>query len=155
MINVKKVNSNETPISIKAHITAVTNVCLSYDGTLLATASTKGTVIRVYSTLDGTVVKELRRGVDNAQIFSIGFTKDAKYLICTSDRKTLHVFSMRHNDSEKSIFRLKFKEQQFIAVFGEDDSINVVTSEGNYYKYICKQERKYELILKHNLQYIN
>ena len=154
MVNVKKLNTNEEPISIKAHLTSVTNISLNYNGKLLATASTKGTIIRVYDTQNGTIVKELRRGVENAQIFSIGFTRDGNYLICTSDKQTLHVFSMRNDESEKSIIRLKFKEQQFIAVFGENDSINVVTSEGNYYKYICKQERKYEMILKQNLQYI-
>ena len=153
VIKVKKVNTSEEPISIKAHITSVTNICLSHDGKLLATASTKGTIIRVFNTRDGTTVKELRRGVENAQIFSIAFTKDSQYLSCTSDKLTLHVFSVRNGDSDKSIFRLKFKENQFIAVFGENNSLNVVTSDGNYYKYEVKQQGKYDLVMKQKLQY--
>ena len=37
-------------------------------GTLLATASDKGTLIRLFSTDDGTALQEVRRGSDKADI---------------------------------------------------------------------------------------
>ena len=46
---------------------------LNFQGTLLATASDKGTLIRLFSTEDGTPMQEVRRGSDKAEIYSIAF----------------------------------------------------------------------------------
>ena len=46
---------------------------LNPKGTKLATASEKGTVIRIYNTENGTMMQELRRGSEYAQIYSVVF----------------------------------------------------------------------------------
>jgi len=50
-------------------------MALNFSGSLLATASDKGTLIRIFSTEDGTPLQEVRRGTDKAEIFSLTFDK--------------------------------------------------------------------------------
>jgi WD40 repeat protein len=40
------------------------------------------------------MLQELRRGKENAEIFSIAFSNSNQYLACTSDRGTIHIFSL-------------------------------------------------------------
>ncbi|KAH7626735.1 WD40-repeat-containing domain protein [Sordaria sp. MPI-SDFR-AT-0083] len=79
---------------IPAHTSALRAMALSQDGELLATASEMGTIIRVYATSNCARLHELRRGIDKAIIFSIGFNPSGNYLACTSDKSTLHVFDV-------------------------------------------------------------
>ncbi len=60
---------------ISAHTGQLAALALSGGGRLLATASEKGTLVRVFSTADGTKLQELRRGADPACIYSIAFSR--------------------------------------------------------------------------------
>ena len=80
--------------SIEAHNSSVSAITLNFDGTLLATASDKGTIIRLFNPLTAEPLKELRRGSDRAEIFSISIDVDSKWLGCTSDKGTVHIFSL-------------------------------------------------------------
>lgn len=80
--------------SIEAHNSSVSCVTLNFDGTLLATASDKGTIIRLFNPANGEALKELRRGSDKAEIYSITIDVDSKWLGCTSDKGTVHIFSL-------------------------------------------------------------
>ncbi|KAF9875094.1 WD repeat domain-containing phosphoinositide-interacting protein 4 [Colletotrichum karsti] len=81
---------------IPAHSSALRALVLSSDGELLATASETGTLIRVFATTNCAKLVELRRGVDPATIFSLGFSPEGTKLACTSDKSTLHVFDVPH-----------------------------------------------------------
>lgn len=81
---------------IPAHSSALRALQLSPDGELLATASDTGTLIRIFSTGNCAKVAELRRGVDPATIFSLGFSPSSTLIACTSDKSTLHVFDVPH-----------------------------------------------------------
>ncbi|KAK1285767.1 Autophagy-related protein 18d [Acorus calamus] len=48
---------------ISAHDSEVACITLTLDGLLLATASVKGTLIRIFNTMDGTRLQEVRRGL--------------------------------------------------------------------------------------------
>jgi WD repeat-containing protein 45 len=81
---------------IPAHSSALRAMQISPDGELLATASETGTLIRVYSTSNCAKIAELRRGIDPATIFSLGFSPCSTMLACTSDKSTLHIFDVPH-----------------------------------------------------------
>ncbi|KAF5951147.1 hypothetical protein HYC85_009091 [Camellia sinensis] len=68
---------------------------LTMDGLLLATASTKGTLIRIFNTMDGTKLQEVRRGVEKADIFSIALSPNVQWLAVSSDKGIVHLFSLR------------------------------------------------------------
>ncbi|CAN6331556.1 unnamed protein product [Urochloa humidicola] len=86
---------------VKAHSSEVACMAMTVDGDVLATASVKGTLIRVFSTVDGTCLQEVRRGRDQADIYSIALSLDVQWLAVCSDKGTLHVFSLRVRDAKK------------------------------------------------------
>ena len=67
---------------------------LSRDGATLATASDKGTLVRVFDTATGAPLRELRRGADRAAIHSIAFAPKGDYLAVASDKGTAHVYAL-------------------------------------------------------------
>ncbi|KAJ6803634.1 autophagy-related protein 18a-like [Iris pallida] len=82
---------------IMAHDSRLACFALSQDGKMIATASTKGTLIRVFGTADATLLQEVRRGADRAEIFSLAFSENMQWLAVSSDKGTVHVFSLKIN----------------------------------------------------------
>lgn len=83
------------PVSIiVAHKTALSTLTLPPSGRLLATTSSRGTLIRIWDSLSGKLVKELRRGTDKAEIYGASFRPDEQDLCVWSDKGTVHVFSL-------------------------------------------------------------
>uniref|UniRef100_A0A1J3GTB9 Autophagy-related protein 18d n=2 Tax=Noccaea caerulescens TaxID=107243 RepID=A0A1J3GTB9_NOCCA len=80
---------------INAHDSNIACMTMTLDGLLLATASTKGTLIRIFNTMDGTRLQEVRRGVDRADIYSIALSPNVQWLAVSSDKGTVHIFSLR------------------------------------------------------------
>lgn len=80
---------------IAAHDSHLACLALTSDGHRLATSSDKGTLVRIFNTLDGTRLQELRRGADRAQIYSLAFSLNAQWLALSSDKGTVHVFGLR------------------------------------------------------------
>ncbi|KAK9084201.1 hypothetical protein Scep_030672 [Stephania cephalantha] len=82
---------------ILAHGSRIACFALTQDGKVLATASTKGTLVRIYSTSDGNLLQEVRRGADRAEIYSLAFSPTTQWLAVSSDKGTVHVFSLKVN----------------------------------------------------------
>ncbi|KAJ1915888.1 autophagy protein [Mycoemilia scoparia] len=87
-------NTCETITIIQAHKSGISCLCINQSGTLLATASDKGTVIRVFSIPDGTNVAQFRRGTYPAKIHSISFNANSTLLCVSSDSDTVHIFRL-------------------------------------------------------------
>lgn len=79
---------------IQAHKAPLAAVAFNPAGTLLATASDKGTVIRVFGVPNGDKVAQFRRGTYNARIFSINFNAVSTLLSVSSDSDTVHIFKL-------------------------------------------------------------
>lgn len=81
--------------TIEAHDSILSAMAFSQDGQLLATASTKGTVIRVFSIATKAKIYEFRRGMKRfATVYSLAFSKDSTFLACSSSTETVHVFKL-------------------------------------------------------------
>nr|CAN67661.1 hypothetical protein VITISV_044410 [Vitis vinifera] len=93
-VRVEHYNSKRTKF-IMAHDSRIACFALTQDGRLLATSSSKGTLVRIFNTLDGTLLQEVRRGADRAEIYSVAFSSSAQWLAVSSDKGTVHVFSLK------------------------------------------------------------
>jgi WD40 repeat protein len=147
---------------IHAHSTRISCINLNNNGTLLATASDNGTLIRIFKVNSGELYREFRRGKDKAEIFSLSFSNQNEFLCITSDRKTVHIFNIEkeiNNDendnlpkNHKSIFGkvsgffgidyfnsewsfkyIKTDDEKSICRFSLDDTIYVLSYKGNFY----------------------
>lgn len=98
--------SHHTATLIKAHESPLSALCVSLSGRLLATASSRGTLVRVWDAATGKPVKEFRRGSDKADIFGIAFRPDEKELCVWSDKGTIHLFSLLRSSTanRQSVF---------------------------------------------------
>ncbi|KAF7412074.1 hypothetical protein HZH66_000970 [Vespula vulgaris] len=80
---------------IPAHDSPLAALAFSPNGTKVATASEKGTVIRVFHVNDGTKLFEFRRGVKRCvSISSLAFSMDSMFLCCSSNTETVHIFKL-------------------------------------------------------------
>ena len=85
---------------IPAHKGVINFLQLNKDGSILATASEKGTLIRLFDTTTGDIIKELRRGTENAEIYSVAFYDTNRFLAVSSDRKTIHIFIINKEENK-------------------------------------------------------
>ena len=80
--------------SIKAHDNNIAYIASSFDGSLIATASDIGTLIRIFSSENGNLLQELRRGKDKADIKYICFEPNYKFIAASSNKGTIHIWSL-------------------------------------------------------------
>lgn len=79
---------------VEAHKSPLAAMCLNADGTLLATASDKGTIIRVFTVPQAQRLFQFRRGTLPARIHDMSFDLTSTYLTVASDSETVHVFKL-------------------------------------------------------------
>ena len=80
--------------SIIAQDDKVSYMAINYDGTLLATSNEKGNIIRIHNCLDGSFLKEFKRGSGKVDYIYICFDNDNKFMAVSSNKGTIHIFSM-------------------------------------------------------------
>jgi len=79
---------------IQAHKSPISFLSINSTGTLLATASDKGTVIRVWSIPGAEKLYQFRRGTREARIYSINFNVVSSLLAVSSAHDTVHIFKL-------------------------------------------------------------
>ena len=160
--------NNDNPINqknfiskkISAHQTEITLMALNHQGDIIASCSQKGSIIRLFSTSTGSLLKELRRGTDFAEIYSLNFDPTSKYILCTSSKGTIHIFNVVKNkavknpksilssfgsflnlqntylDNEWSFaqYHIDCKINNIANFTGKDNNIIILTEDGMYYR---------------------
>ncbi len=102
-VQVKFINDEKKSNLIEAHQSVLGCLTLTLDGCKLATASEKGTVIRIFDTQSGVKLQELQRGSNWTTIYSLAFHKNSTFLACSSEKGTIHIFRICFlNESENS-----------------------------------------------------
>ncbi|KAF9178314.1 autophagy protein [Haplosporangium sp. Z 767] len=84
---------------VQAHKTSVSNISINSEGTMLATASDKGTVIRIWSIPNAQRLFQFRRGTQSARIYSLSFNLASTLLCVSSDTDTVHIFKLGGSSS--------------------------------------------------------
>ena len=86
---------------IPAHSSPLAALSFSSSATLLATASEKGTVIRVFDISNGQRLHEFRRGVKRCvTIYCLSFSIDERFLAASSNTETVHIFLLDESTKE-------------------------------------------------------
>lgn len=90
----------------EAHRSPLSCIALNNEGTLLATASDKGTVIRVFSVPDARKIYQFRRGSMPSRIYSMSFNPTSTLLCVSSATETVHIFKLAtpnpHNNNNSN-----------------------------------------------------
>uniref|UniRef100_T1IRF6 Uncharacterized protein n=1 Tax=Strigamia maritima TaxID=126957 RepID=T1IRF6_STRMM len=106
----------QAKVMISAHDSPLAALAFNPSGTKLATASEKGTVIRVFEVQDGSKLFEFRRGVKRCvTIYSLAFSADSVFLCASSNTETVHVFKLENPTETK----LTEEPQGWIGYFGQ------------------------------------
>ncbi|GBG32931.1 Autophagy-related protein 18 [Hondaea fermentalgiana] len=79
---------------IQAHKARLTSLQFSQDGSMLATASETGTVIRVFRVPSGEKLYSFRRGSYSATVYSLAFDEAGDMLAASSSNGTVHLFGL-------------------------------------------------------------
>ncbi|XP_077993743.1 WD repeat domain phosphoinositide-interacting protein 4-like [Glandiceps talaboti] len=111
--------TSSAPVTISAHQNDIACLAVNQQGNLVATASRKGTLIRVFEislkNQSSKPVIELRRGADPATLYCINFSADSSYLAVSSDKGTVHVFALRDTNLNR---RSKFSKMGKVGLLG-------------------------------------
>eukprot|EP00049_Salpingoeca_infusionum_P019065 m.360013 g.360013 ORF g.360013 m.360013 type:complete len:761 (+) comp18854_c0_seq1:100-2382(+) len=144
LLDIATGNMTTPPTTIAAHEAPLAAITISNNGRLVATASERGTLVRVFDCNSGRKVREFRRGTEPAYINSIAFNSDNTFCAVSSNHGTVHVFSLALNmqaasgflpkyfTSPRSVAKLTMPGTDCICLFPSRDTIAAVGTDGLY-----------------------
>ncbi|XP_060679327.1 WD repeat domain phosphoinositide-interacting protein 4, partial [Hemiscyllium ocellatum] len=163
-----KPGTSSAPFTVNAHQSEIACIALNQQGTVVASASRKGTLIRLFDTQTKEKLVELRRGTDPATLYCINFSYESSFLCASSDKGTVHIFALKDTklnrrsalarvgkvgpvigqyvDSQWSLASFTVPaECACICAFGKNTSKNVnsviaICVDGTFHKYVFTPE---------------
>jgi WD40 repeat protein len=94
-----RIQSYQDPICnhvIAAHEHPLAAIALNNNGTLVATASRLGTIIRIFDTFSGNKMQEVRRGMDASVIYGLSLYQE-NWLAASTCKGTIHIWKIDQN----------------------------------------------------------
>ena len=79
---------------VEAHKTPLAGLTINKAGTMAATVSVKGTIIRVFGLPDGQKLYTFKRGITESRIHHISFAPQQPFLLVSFDSGSLHLFRL-------------------------------------------------------------
>ncbi len=121
-------------------------LALSKDGKMVATASEKGTLIRVFSMETRKVVKQFRRGYTESIIHDLAFSNNNNYLACCSSSGTIHMFNLVDENMNTKTFGTLINEYIYGTSLevNSDDSDNKEIDEETIKQIANRASEKYD-----------
>lgn len=154
-IDVYQLVSGENPsrFSIYAAKHPITLIKFSPDSTLIATASEKGTLIRVFDATTGSALSTFRRGtLMPASILDVCFSPSNTELIAISSSGTVHLFqsdirNTNQNEYPRSVAKLAIDKPTFVqSGFRNQEEFYILSSTGQFYTISVSEQNS--LVLK-------
>ena len=115
---------------------------MNKNGNLLASASEKGTLIRIFNSENGDLIREFRRGQEYVEIFNIVFSDNNQFFALSSNKGTIHIFSMSKKKkisfwpfkNEYSFAKIRIEESNSRCCFcNENKSVYLICENGKFY----------------------
>ncbi|KAF5276239.1 hypothetical protein FQR65_LT04044 [Abscondita terminalis] len=151
-----EIGISTAPVCISAHKNELGCIALNQQGTRIATASHKGTLIRVWDSVSKNLLVELRRGSDQATVYCINFSRDSDFLCCSSDKGTVHIFAIKNTNlnrrmtlSNLGIVLGNYGDSQWalanftvppecacVCAFAPHSSVIAICLDGTFHKYV-------------------
>ncbi|KAJ3785578.1 WD40 repeat-like protein [Lentinula aff. detonsa] len=120
---------------IQAHKAPISFLSINSTGTLLATSSDKGTVIRVWSIPGAEKLYQFRRGTRETKIYSMNFNTVSSLLAVSSAHDTVHIFKLARGKESSNNGKLSSPSPS-------SDSVDTVEGgvDGGYEAFIEKKK---------------
>ncbi|KAK9739816.1 WD domain, G-beta repeat [Popillia japonica] len=154
-----EIGVSSSPVTIPAHRNEIGCIALNQQGTRIATASNKGTLIRVWDSVTKARLVELRRGSDPATVYCINFSRDSDFLCCSSDKGTVHIFAIKNTNLNRRMTLSNlgilgnYGESQWalanftvppecacVCAFGSNNSVIAICLDGTFHKYVFNSD---------------
>lgn len=130
---------SSSPAVVGCHQTALVCLSVSANGAKLATASERGTIIRIWDTTSKLLLHELRRGSDYADVYCINFNPSGSLVCCVSDKGTLHVWAARGSYAHLASASAE-PDTRALCAFSDDANAVVVCEDGTFHKFTFSAE---------------
>ncbi|XP_045504926.1 WD repeat domain phosphoinositide-interacting protein 4-like [Colias croceus] len=130
---------SSSPAVVGCHQTDLVCISLSANGAKLATASERGTIIRLWDTSTKQMIHELRRGSDYADVYCINFNWSGSLVCCVSDKGTLHVWAARGSFARVCAAPAA-PPLRALCAFADDTSALVICEDGTFHKFTFSAE---------------
>jgi WD40 repeat protein len=144
-VNISEVMAGARPLVIEAHQHPLSLVRFTPDGSMVATASERGTLVRVFDAITGGHLSVFRRGTMQSRVMAMCFSPTNRELIAVSENGTAHLFQADErnspdSDAPRAIAKLSIAKSSAVdAVFVSNSEFVLISASGHFYRVRCNE----------------